>query len=92
MLVLGWNTPTPESFAGVDLNGGHEQPDGVAAVGERHRFRVINIAPAGGITAWITRGDETVPITLLAKDGADGAPAGSRRWHACSETAHLDAG
>lgn len=71
LLVLGWNTPTPESFAAVDLNGGHEQPDGVAAVGERHRFRVINIAPAGNITAWITRGDETVPITLLAKDGAD---------------------
>jgi len=71
LLVLGWNTPTPKSFAAVDLNGGHEQPDGIAAVGERHRFRLINIAPAGNITAWITRGEETVPITLHAKDGAD---------------------
>ncbi|MGD8495738.1 MAG: multicopper oxidase domain-containing protein [Gemmatimonadales bacterium] len=72
VLTWGWRAETPSSLDDVALNGRHEQPDGDARVGERHRFRVINIAPAGNVTAWITREDgTTVPITLFAKDGAD---------------------
>jgi hypothetical protein len=40
-------------------------------VGERHRFRLINIAPAGRASAFIMKGEASVPIRLLAKDGAD---------------------
>ena len=42
-----------------------------AVVGETHRFRILHIAPAGQVTAWITRDGAPVPITLHAKDGAD---------------------
>ncbi len=71
VLIWGWNTPEPSSKANADLNGRQEQPDAEAQVGEQHRFRVINIAPAGPITAWFTLDGEIVPITLHAKDGAD---------------------
>jgi FtsP/CotA-like multicopper oxidase with cupredoxin domain len=72
VLMWGWRRPEPRSLDDVALNGGHEQPERTARVGEPHRFRVINIAPAGNITAWITREDGTIePITLYAKDGAD---------------------
>ena len=72
VLAWGWTVEDASSLDDVALNGGHEQPEGAARVGERHRFRAINIAPAGNITAWITREDSTiVPITLFAKDGAD---------------------
>ncbi|HSG47497.1 MAG TPA: multicopper oxidase domain-containing protein, partial [Longimicrobiales bacterium] len=70
-LVWGWNSRNPQSVADIDLNGRREQPDGRAALGETHRFRLINIGPAGMISAWITRDGEPVPYTLLAKDGAD---------------------
>ena len=73
LMVWGWN-PVGRGIDGIDLNGTREQPDATARVGERHRFRMINIAPAGAITAWITSADdpeEIVPITLHAKDGAD---------------------
>ncbi|MDT8341716.1 MAG: multicopper oxidase domain-containing protein [Longimicrobiales bacterium] len=72
-LVWGWNTPTPQSLGDVELNGRQEQPEGRALVGETHRFRLINIAPAGRVSAWIRRDrdGEPVPYTLLAKDGAD---------------------
>ncbi len=69
--ILGWKTPAPQALTDIELNGSQEQPPGRAVVGERHRFRVINIAPAGEISAWIRRGEEVVPITLLARDGAD---------------------
>lgn len=72
VLTWGWRAETPSSLDDVSLNGTHEQPAVRAKVGERHRFRVINIAPAGNVSAWITREDSTfVPITLFAKDGAD---------------------
>lgn len=73
LLVWGWN-PFGRGIEGIDLNGRREQPDATARVGERHRFRLVNIAPAGNITAWITRNDDmddVVLITLHAKDGAD---------------------
>jgi FtsP/CotA-like multicopper oxidase with cupredoxin domain len=72
--VMGWNHREPTSIEQIDLNGTRTQPDAEAVVGETHRFRVINIAPAGQISAWITRDDEVVPITLHAKDGADLPP------------------
>jgi FtsP/CotA-like multicopper oxidase with cupredoxin domain len=67
----GWNNPEADRIEHVDWNGRRKQPDGAARVGETHRFRVFNIAPAGRIQAWFTRDGEIVPITLLAKDGAD---------------------
>lgn len=69
--VWGWNTTDVDGMHAIDLNGVREQPDQETAVGVTHRFRIVHIAPAGQITAWITRGDEVIPITLLAKDGAD---------------------
>ncbi len=71
VMVWGWNRVTGGIPEGIDLNGRLEQPDQTARVGEEHRFRIINIAPAGRISAWLTRDGETVPITLRAKDGAD---------------------
>jgi hypothetical protein len=58
----------------MDLNGRREQPDATVQVGEGHRFRVINIAPAGRISAWLTLDGIIMPITLHAKDGADLPP------------------
>jgi FtsP/CotA-like multicopper oxidase with cupredoxin domain len=71
IVAWGWNNPEANRIEHVDWNGRREQPDGAARVGETHRFRVFNIAPAGRIRAWFTRDGEIVPITLLAKDGAD---------------------
>ncbi|HSG08190.1 MAG TPA: hypothetical protein VLA36_07525, partial [Longimicrobiales bacterium] len=51
-----------------------EQPQMHAVAGERHRFRLINISPAGFITARITRDGVPVQYRLLAKDGADLPP------------------
>jgi hypothetical protein len=69
--IWGWNNPGPSGPQDFDLNGLRAQPDAEAEVGETHRFRVINIAPAGQLTAWLTRDGEIIPITLHAKDGAD---------------------
>jgi FtsP/CotA-like multicopper oxidase with cupredoxin domain len=69
--IWGWNDPRPKGPASFDLNGRRAQPDAEAVVGETHRFRVIHIAPAGRLTAWLTKDGQVVPITLHAKDGAD---------------------
>jgi FtsP/CotA-like multicopper oxidase with cupredoxin domain len=69
--VWGWNTPNPGGPSDFDLNGTQEQPDAETTVGTTHRFRVIHIAPAGQLTAWVSRDGEVVPIRLHAKDGAD---------------------
>lgn len=69
--IVAWNRPDPSSLQDLELNGMQEQPDEEAVVGETHRFRVINIAPAGRISAWITRDGEPGYLTLHAKDGAD---------------------
>jgi FtsP/CotA-like multicopper oxidase with cupredoxin domain len=74
VMVWGWNHPDGEGMDQMDLNGRREQPDATAQVGERHRFRVINIAPAGRISAWLTLDGDIMPITLHAKDGADLPP------------------
>jgi FtsP/CotA-like multicopper oxidase with cupredoxin domain len=69
--IFGWRTARPQGPGDFELNGLNGDPDAVATVGETHRFRVINIAPAGNITAWITRDGEPYPMRLFAKDGAD---------------------
>ncbi len=74
VMVWGWTHPEPTSIDQMDLNGRREQPDGTAQLGERHRFRIVHIAPAGRISAWLTRDGDIVPITLHAKDGADLPP------------------
>jgi manganese oxidase len=90
--VLGWNTKDAEGLDDADLNGRRVQPTRHAAVGELHRFRVINIAPAGDISAWLTLDAAPIPITLLAKDGADLPEVQRRRverlpWMGVGETA-----
>jgi FtsP/CotA-like multicopper oxidase with cupredoxin domain len=72
--TFGWSHPDAQAIHDLELNGRRVQPIGVARVGERHRFRVINIAPAGMITAVLLKDGEIVPITLHAKDGADLPP------------------
>lgn len=74
LLIWGWNHPDGQSMDQRDLNGRQEQPDATVQVGEEHRFRVINIAPADRIAVWLTLDGEVVPITLYAKDGADLPP------------------
>jgi FtsP/CotA-like multicopper oxidase with cupredoxin domain len=74
MKIWGWNTPEPSGPGSFDLNGLREQPDAEAVVGEMHRFRVVHIAPAGQLSAWLTKDGEVIPITLHAKDGADLPP------------------
>jgi FtsP/CotA-like multicopper oxidase with cupredoxin domain len=74
LLIWGWNHPDGASMDHREVNGRHEQPDATAQVGEEHRFRVINIAPADRISVWLTLEGEVVPITLHAKDGADLPP------------------
>lgn len=71
ILAKAWLTPDARGPADIELNGRHVQPVGHAAVGETHRFRLINIAPAGQASARIVRDGELDPIRLLAKDGAD---------------------
>jgi FtsP/CotA-like multicopper oxidase with cupredoxin domain len=71
VLVKSWRTPEPRGVADIELNGQQTLPVGHAVVGETHRFRLINIAPAGQASARILRDGELVPIRLLAKDGAD---------------------
>ncbi len=73
-MVWGWNHPDGASMDQRELNGRHDQPDATGQVGEEHRFRVINIAPADRISAWLTIDGDIVPITLHAKDGADLPP------------------
>jgi FtsP/CotA-like multicopper oxidase with cupredoxin domain len=74
VMIWGWNHPDGAGMDQMDLNGRREQPDATIQVGEGHRFRVINIAPAGRISVWLTLDDVIVPITLHAKDGADLPP------------------
>jgi len=69
--VWGWNDPGGSELGHMDLEGRREMPSATARVGETHRFRLVHIAPAGMITAWVTRDDERIPIVLKAKDGAD---------------------
>ncbi len=69
--IFGWRTPNPRRMDDTELNGRTEQPEQRAVVGEKHRIRIINIAPAGMIRARMLKDDEPVPLTAFAKDGAD---------------------
>jgi ketosteroid isomerase-like protein len=75
LMIWGWNHPDGRGMEQRDLNGRHDQPDATGHVGEEHRFRVINIAPADRVSAWLTLDGEVVPIMLHAKDGADLPPS-----------------
>lgn len=74
LMIQGWRTPQPSGPEDFELNGRREQPDMHAIVGETHRFRVIDIAPAGVVRAWMLKDGEPIPIRLHAKDGADLPP------------------
>lgn len=69
--LVGWRKAEPQSISDFDLNGRTEQPDVHVTVGESHRLRLINIAPAGYVYLSMHRDGEPMPIRAIAKDGAD---------------------
>lgn len=69
--VVGWNSVEPFALTDMELNGRFEQPVQHAVVGEIHRIRLINIAPAGMVFARMLKDENPVSLTALAKDGAD---------------------
>ncbi len=71
VFIFGWNSPNPSSPKDLELNGRQEHPTQHTSVGETHRIRVINIAPAGNVTAHMLLDDAPVLLKAIAKDGAD---------------------
>lgn len=72
--ILQWRSPNPNGPTDVEVNGiTMDQQQNVvnAKVGEEHRLRMINIAPAGGIRMFVKQDTTFVPILAWAKDGAD---------------------
>ena len=81
--IAGWRTvdlsapfPGPREF--FELNGGFEQPDQTARIGEAHRLRLIHIAPAEDIRITMLKDSTPVPIKFIAKDGTDLPPLQQR--------------
>jgi FtsP/CotA-like multicopper oxidase with cupredoxin domain len=69
--TMGWKNPFPQKKEDLDLNGWQEVPVQQAKLGETHRLRLINIAPAGAAWVRMTKDDKIIPIKIIAKDGAD---------------------
>ena len=69
--VASWKTTGPVSMQDVELNGSFEQPTQYVKMGEIHRIRFINIAPAGQIVVKMLKDSIPVPIKFIAKDGTD---------------------
>jgi len=69
--MMGWKNSNPGKPEDLDLNGWQEVPDQKAKLGETHRLRLINIAPAGNGWVRMTKDDKIIPIKAIAKDGAD---------------------
>ena len=69
--MMGWKNSFPQKKEDLDLNGWEEIPVQQAKLGESHRLRLINIAPAGNGWVRMTKDDKIVPIKAIAKDGAD---------------------
>lgn len=78
VLLAHWNGVDVDSTAGpyLMINGDSVARTPIAAtVGVTHRFRLINIGPAGRVR-WTVKRDTTLATwTPLAKDGADLPPA-----------------
>lgn len=71
---VGWGAPEISSIEEAELNGRFEQPVQEALVGETHRLRLFNIAPAGRVSLRMMKGEMPVPLKYVAKDGADLPP------------------
>lgn len=69
--MMGWKKEFPRKKEDLDLNGWQEVPVQKAKLGETHRLRLINIAPAGKGWIRMTKDDSIIPIKHIAKDGAD---------------------
>ncbi|MGB5321994.1 multicopper oxidase domain-containing protein, partial [Lutimonas sp.] len=69
--MMGWKNSNPGKPEDLDLNGWEVVPDQQAKIGETHRLRLINIAPAGNGWIRMTKDDKIIPIKAIAKDGAD---------------------
>jgi FtsP/CotA-like multicopper oxidase with cupredoxin domain len=69
--VAAWKTTEPRSMQDVELNGSYEQPIQNARLGQAHRIRFINIAPAGEIVVKMMKDSIPVFIKFIAKDGTD---------------------
>ena len=76
--VAAWKTTAPTSMQDAELNGSYEQPTQNARLGETHRIRFINIAPAGEIVIKMIKDSIPVPIKFIAKDGTDLPPRQQR--------------
>jgi FtsP/CotA-like multicopper oxidase with cupredoxin domain len=71
VLVTGWDGPVVFPTANMVVNGDSVGPPIAAAVGERHRFRFVNIGPANRLVYEIRRAGDRASWRPLAKDGAD---------------------
>ena len=71
LAIVGWRETNPQRLADLELNGLEDQPDVMVQVGESHRIRLINIAPAGAIFIQMKKGEEGIPLLAIAKDSAD---------------------
>lgn len=69
--LVGWRNSDPQAMEDVELNGRMEQPERHTVVGETHRIRLINIAPAGAVFVTMQQDGLPVPLHAMAKDGAD---------------------
>ena len=68
--MQGWRSPFPSSLDDLDLNGWDEIPIQSAKVGESHKIRLINIAPAGQASVEMLKDSVSYPLIFYAKDGA----------------------
>ncbi|MDH4297333.1 MAG: multicopper oxidase domain-containing protein [Cyclobacteriaceae bacterium] len=75
--IVGWKIPFPKSWDDLELNGLKDQPLIKTHVGVTHRLRLMNIAPAGRMRIRMEKDSVSVPLTIVAKDGAD-LPASQR--------------
>ena len=69
--IIGWRELEPTDVSGWAINGLSKLQDQQVKVGEKHRIRLINIAPAGLIGMKMTGPDGGVAVQTIAVDGAD---------------------
>jgi FtsP/CotA-like multicopper oxidase with cupredoxin domain len=75
VLVTGWDGPRVLPVPDFVFNGDTVGPTIAASVGERHRFRFVNIGAANRLVYEIRRAGATARWRPVAKDGADLPPA-----------------
>ena len=69
--IVSWKNPDPKSLSELEINGSDILPEIHTIAGVKHRLRLMHIAPAGRIAIHVERDGGTVPLRIIAKDGAD---------------------